>query len=339
MKRKIFEEGIMKLGTLKSDDKNGELVVVGQDNKRAAKVPSLAKNLQEALENWADCAPRLQDVYNKINQGEIETFGVNEESFHSPLPRAYQWLDGSAYIRHIILVRKARGAEPPANLKTTPLMYQGGSDQFLTPRETIPHIAEGHGLDFEGEVAVIVDNVPMGTKAKDAEKYIRLIILVNDVSLRGLIPGELAMGFGFMQSKPASAFSPFALTPDELGEAWKEGRVHLPLLSEYNGEWFGHPDAGDMHFSFHQLIEHAARTRHLAAGTIIGSGTVSNEDESKGSSCLAEKRMLEKINKGEITTPFMKPEDTIKIEMKDAKGQNLFGTLFQKVVQSEVKEN
>ncbi|MEE2744425.1 MAG: fumarylacetoacetate hydrolase family protein [Bdellovibrionota bacterium] len=328
----------MKLGTLKSNDKDGELVVVSRDNKKAVRVPSLAKSLQQALENWTDCAPRLKEVYDQINRNEIETFDVDEESFHSPLPRAYQWLDGSAYIRHIVLVRKARGAEPPTNLKTTPLMYQGGSDQFLAPRDPVPHIAENHGLDFEGEVAVILDHVPMGTKAKDAEKYIRLIILVNDVSLRGLIPGELAMGFGFMQSKPSSAFSPFALTPEELGDAWKEGRVHLPLLSEYNGEWFGHPDAGDMHFSFHELIEHAARTRDLTAGTIIGSGTVSNEDESKGSSCLAEKRMLEKINSGEIKTPFMKPGDTIKIEMKDEKGQNLFGTLFQKVVQSEVTE-
>ncbi|MDC0255092.1 fumarylacetoacetate hydrolase family protein [Bacteriovoracales bacterium] len=328
----------MKLGTLKSNVKDGELVVVSRDNKKAVRVPSLAQNLQQALENWTDCAPRLKEVYDQINRNEIETFDVNEESFHSPLPRAYQWLDGSAYIRHIVLVRKARGAEPPANLKTTPLMYQGGSDQFLAPRDPVPHIAENHGLDFEGEVAVILDHVPMGTKAKDAEKYIRLIILVNDVSLRGLIPGELAMGFGFMQSKPSSAFSPFALTPEELGSAWKDGRVHLPLLSEYNGEWFGHPDAGDMHFSFHELIEHAARTRDLAAGTIIGSGTVSNEDESKGSSCLAEKRMLEKISSGEITTPFMKPGDTIKIEMKDDQGQNLFGTLFQKVVQSEVTE-
>ena len=329
----------MKLGTLINGSNDGELVVVSKDNKKAVKVDSIAKTLQHVLENWSSCAPKLEEAYKQLNEGSLDsTFDVNEEDFHSPLPRAYQWLDGSAYIRHIILVRKARGAEPPQNLKTTPLMYQGGSDSFLAPRENIPHIASAHGLDFEGEVAVITDHVPMGTKAKDAEKYIKLIILVNDVSLRGLIPGELAMGFGFMQSKPSSAFSPFAVTPQELGDFWKEGRVHLPLLSEYNGEWFGNPDSGDMHFSFHQLIEHAARTRSLSAGTIIGSGTVSNDDESKGSSCLAEKRMLEKINDGEIKTPFMKPGDTIKIEMKNPEGHSIFGTIFQNVVQSEVSE-
>ena len=330
----------MKLGTLINNSKDGSLVVVSKDNKKATKVENIAHTLQEALENWDECFPKLQEVYQALNEGSLSSsFDVNEEDFHSPLPRAYQWLDGSAYIRHIILVRKARGAEPPQNLKTTPLMYQGGSDDFLAPRENIPHLASAHGLDFEGEVAVITGDVPMGTKAKDAEKYIKLIILANDVSLRGLIPGELAMGFGFMQSKPSSAFSPFAVTPKELGNAWREGRVHLPLLSEYNNEWFGNPDSGAMHFSFHQLIEHAARTRNLSAGTIIGSGTVSNDDESKGSSCLAEKRMLEKINEGEIKTPFMKPGDTIKIEMNDQEGHSIFGTIFQKVVQSEVTES
>ena len=330
----------MKLGTLINQSKDGDLVVVSRDNKKATKVENIATTLQQALENWGECSPKLEEVYPALNEGSLSSsFEVDEESFHSPLPRAYQWLDGSAYIRHIVLVRKARGAEPPQNLKTTPLMYQGGSDTFLSPREDIPHVASAHGLDFEGEVAIITGDVPMGTKAKDAEQYIKLIILVNDVSLRGLIPGELAMGFGFMQSKPSSAFSPFAVSPQELGDAWKDGRVHLPLLSEYNSEWFGNPESGDMHFSFHQLIEHAARTRNLSAGTIIGSGTVSNDDESKGSSCLAEKRMLEKINDGEIKTPFMKPGDTIKIEMKNQEGNSIFGTIFQKVVQSEVTES
>jgi len=327
----------MKLGTLKSKNIDGELVIVSKDNSKMIKVPNIAKTMQEAMDNWTELSDRLSNAYEELNKGESENIlTVNEELFHSPLPRAYQWLDGSAYIQHIILVRKARGAQPPENLKTTPLMYQGGSDSFLAPREDIPYICEGHGLDFEGEVGVILGDVPMGTKAADAEKYIKLLVLINDVSLRGLIPGELAMGFGFMQSKPSSAFSPFAISPCELGDAWRDGRIHLPLRSDLNGEWFGDPDAGAMHFSFGQLIEHAARTRDLKAGTLLGSGTVSNENIERGSSCLAEKRMLEKINSGEITTPFMKPGDNVKIFMEDKDGQNIFGTIQQKVVQSSV---
>jgi fumarylacetoacetate (FAA) hydrolase len=322
----------MKLATLKNNTRDGQLVVVSKDNKNAVKVDGIP-TVQFALENWNECQPQLQNVYDELNKGQLaEAMPVDEEALHSPLPRAYQWLDGSAYIQHVILVRKARNAEPPETLKTVPLMYQGGSDKFLAPREDIPMRDFAYGVDFEGEVAVVTGDVPMGTKAEDAEKYIRLVMIVNDVSLRGLVPAELKNGFGFMQSKPASAFAPFALTPDELGDAWSEGRVHLPLKSEYKGEWFGHPNAKDMHFSFHQLIEHAAKTRDLAAGTIIGSGTVSNEDETVGSSCLAEKRMLEKINEGEMKTPFMNDGETIKIEMFDNAGQNLFGTIYQKVV-------
>lgn len=322
----------MKLATLKDNTLDGQLIVVSEDNRTAVKVNDIAPTFQNAMDNWSKVEGPLKDVYKKINSGDMpNTFEVNEEELHSPLPRAYQWLDGSAYIQHVILVRKARNAEPPETLKTVPLMYQGGSDTFLAPREDIPMGDFSYGVDFEGEVGVITDFVPMGTKAADAGKYIRFLVLINDVSLRGLIPAELKNGFGFMQSKPSSAFSPFALTPDELGENWKDGRVHLPLRSEYKGEWFGHPNASEMHFSFHDLIEHAAKTRNLSAGTIIGSGTVSNEDPTVGSSCLAEKRMLEKINEGEFKTPFMNDGETIKIEMLDETGTNLFGTIFQKV--------
>lgn len=321
----------MKLATLKNNTRDGELLIVSSDNKKATKVSGIP-TVQYALENWDNVKPQLEKAYQDLNAGNsAEVMPVDEAQLHSPLPRAYQWLDGSAYIQHVILVRKARNAEPPETLKTVPLMYQGGSDKFLAPRENIPMRDFAYGVDFEGEVAVVTGDVPMGTKAADAEKYIRLIMIVNDVSLRGLVPAELKNGFGFMQSKPASAFAPFAITPDELGDAWKEGRVHLPLNSEYNGEWFGHPNAKEMHFNFFQLIEHAAKTRDLAAGTIIGSGTVSNEDQTVGSSCLAEKRMLEKINEGEMKTPFMNDGETIKIEMLNADGQNLFGTIFQTV--------
>lgn len=323
----------MKLGSLKSQSTDGELVVISKDNKKAIKVPEIASNFMQVMENWEELSPKLEKAYTALNNGEGESFEVNEADFLSPLPRTYQWLDGSAYIQHIILVRKARGAEPPEKLREVPLMYQGVSDKFLGPKEDIPFIDASHGMDFEGEVGVIVDRVPMGTKPDEALKYVRFLTIINDVSLRGLIPAELAMGFGFLQSKPPSAHAPFAVTPDELGDRWKDGRVHLPLLSEYNGEWFGNPDAEEMFFHFGDLIAHAAKTRELQPGTIIGSGTVSNENVEKGSSCLAEKRMLEKINTGEFTTPFMKSGDTIKIEMLDQDGKNIFGTIFQTVKQ------
>lgn len=324
----------MKLGTLKSASRDGDLVVVSRDNRQAVRATGVAANLREALENWSEIEPRLQAIYKDLNEGRAtEVFAVNEEDFHSPLPRSFQWLDGSAYIHHIILVRKARNAEPPKTLREVPLMYQGGSDDFLAPKEDIPQVDFSHGTDFEGEVAVITGDVPLGVSAEEALKYIRLFVLVNDVSLRGLIPAELAGGFGFLQSKPSSAFAPFALSPEELGEAWKEGRVHLPLDVTYNGEFFGKANAGAMHFHFGQLIAHAAKTRNLKAGTILGSGTVSEDKEGVGSSCLAEKRMIEKINSGEFITPFMKVGDTIKIQMSNAQGEDLFGSIEQKVVQ------
>lgn len=324
----------MKLGSLKSTSSlDGTPVVVSRDGKLAVKINEHVSSLREALENWKEIKSRLEKVYEQLNSGQTKgTFPVNINDFHSPLPRSFGWADGSAFIHHIRLVRKARNAEPPETLMTVPLMYQGGSDTFLAPTDDIPVIDEAFGVDLEGEIAVVTDDVPMGVTPDEALKHIQLFMLCNDVSLRGLVPGELAQGFGFFQSKPSSSFSPFAVTPDELGESFKEGRVHLPLLSELNGKFFGNPDAGAMHFHFGELIAHAARTRRLSAGYIVGSGTVSNEDPSRGSSCLAEKRMIEKINTGKITTPFLKPGDTVKIEMKNNNGEDIFGTIFQKAI-------
>jgi fumarylacetoacetate (FAA) hydrolase len=327
----------MKLATLKCSNKSsnyrdGELIVVSTDNQRAVRATHIAPSLREAVENWNTAQPKLEALYQELNSGKSpKAFPVDIDKLHSPMPRAFQWADGSAFIHHVKLVRMARNAPLPETLETVPLMYQGGSDSFLTPTEDIPQIDFSHGTDFEGEVAVVLDDVPMGVTPEKALEHIQLLLIVNDVSLRGLIPEELAQGFGFFQSKPSSAFGPFAVTPDELGSAWRGGRIHLPLLVEYNGQFFGKADAGAMHFHFGQLIAHAARTRTLAAGTIIGSGTVSNEDVNKGSSCLAEKRMLEKINEGVFKTPFMKVGDTIKIEMLNDQGHNIFGTIFQKV--------
>lgn len=322
----------MKLGSLKSSSRDGELVVVSRDNKKFVKATSVAPSLREAIENWSVCEPQLKDLYLKLNQNELsEAHPVKEEEFHSPLPRSFGWADGSAFIHHIKLVRMARNAPLPETLTTVPLMYQGGSDTFLAPREDIPQVDFSHGTDFEGEVGVITGDVPMGVSPIEALNHIRLFVMINDVSLRGLIPEELAQGFGFFQSKPSSAFGPFAITPDELGEAWQGGRIHLPLNVTYNGEFFGKANAKEMHFHFGDLIAHAAKTRKLSAGTIIGSGTVSNEDRSMGSSCLVERRMLEKIHEGEFKTPFMKEGDTVKIEMFNSSGENLFGTIFQKV--------
>lgn len=298
----------------------------------------LATTLQGALDRRdydTEVAPKLQEMYKNLNADENMGSPVDVSKLLSPLPRAYEWIDGSAYINHIVLVRKARGAEPPATLRTDPLVYQGGSGVFLSPTGDIAHFSEDFGIDFEAEICIITGDVPMGTKAKDAAKYIRLVMICNDVSLRNLIPEELAKGFGFLVSKPATAFSPFATTIDELGDAWKEGRIHLPLITHYNGEKFGDPDAGpEMFFSFYDLIEHVTKTRSLTAGTIIGSGTVSNEDRARGSSCLAEKRMIEKIDEGEFKTPFMRFGDRVEIEMLDRDGQSIFGKISQKVVKA-----
>lgn len=321
----------MKLGTLKNKTRDGELVVISRDNQTYIKVPHVAQTLQDALDRWEECAPQLEAIFSDLNSKKVAGEKLNQSEFHSPLPRAYHWADGSAFIHHIKLVRMARNAPMPKTLETVPLMYQGGSDTFLAPTEDIPQVDFAHGTDFEGEVGVITKDVPMGISPEAALDKIALFVSINDVSLRGLIPAELEMGFGFYQSKPSSAFGPFAVTKDELGEAWKDGRIHLPLDVEYNGQFFGKANAKEMFFHFGQLIAHAARTRNLAAGTIIGSGTVSNEDESVGSSCLAEVRMIEKIKTGEFKTPFMKDGDTVKIEMKTPDGQSIFGTIFQKV--------
>ncbi len=322
----------MKLATLKSNKRDGELIVVNAAGTRAVRVPKIATSLREAIEDWKTTRPLLEEVSKKLNAGPVDgEFQLSEDQLHSPLPRAFQWADGSAFLHHVRLVRKARNAEVPESLYKVPLMYQGGSDDFLAPREAIPQVSEDHGTDFEGEIAVVVDDVPMGVSPEKALQHIQLVMLVNDVSLRGLIPGELAVGFGFFQSKPSSAFAPFAVTLDELGDAWREGRLHLPLLVNYNDAFFGKANGGEMHFHFGQLVAHAARTRRLRAGTIIGSGTVSNENPEAGSSCLAERRMIEKIQDGEIKTPFMKVGDTIEIKMLDLQGQSLFGTILQRV--------
>ncbi|HEY5336594.1 MAG TPA: fumarylacetoacetate hydrolase family protein [Rhizomicrobium sp.] len=322
----------MKLASLKHG-RDGALVVVSRDLSRFVAVPHIAHTLQNAMDDWAHSAPRLTGVYDLMNEGSV----AGEKPFDprdcaSPLPRAYQWADGSAYVTHVELVRKARGAEMPPSFWTDPLMYQGGSDSFIGPCDAIVASDEAWGIDFEGEVAVVTDDVPMGCAAADAEKHIKLLMLVNDVSLRNLIPAELAKNFGFFQSKPASAFSPVAVTPDELDGAWKDGKAHLPLTVTYNGKRFGAPNAGeDMTFAFPQLIAHAAKTRVLAAGSIVGSGTVSNKSGNAGSACLAEKRTLETIENGKAVTPFMKFGDRIRMEMFDSAGHSIFGAIDQVV--------
>lgn len=327
----------MKLGTLKNPkSRDGDLIVVSRDNRFAVRAEGIAPNLREAIENWETARPRLEALSKSLNDGKASgSFELRTQDLHSPMPRTFQWADGSAFIHHIKLVRMARNAPLPETLETVPLMYQGGGDDFLAPLEDIPQVDFSHGTDFEGEVGVILNDVPMGVSPEKALDHVVLFVLINDVSLRGLIPEELAQGFGFFQGKPASSFAPFAVTADELEGAWVDGRIHLPLHVEFNGEFFGKANAKEMHFHFGQLIAHAARTRNLRAGTIIGSGTVSNEDASMGSSCLAEKRMLEKIHEGTIKTPFMKVGDTVKMEMFDSQGRNIFGTIFQKVAKYE----
>ncbi|WP_374764192.1 fumarylacetoacetate hydrolase family protein [Yunchengibacter salinarum] len=332
----------MKLASLK-EGRDGRLVAVSSDLTRMASAADIAPTLQAALDDWASVLPRLRALSESLDSGATKGEPFDEADCHSPLPRAYQWADGSAYVNHVELVRKARGAEMPESFWDDPLMYQGGSDSFLAPHDpvTLPQ-TEGWGVDFEAEVAVITDDVPMGADPVKARDHIKLVMLVNDVSLRGLIPGELAKGFGFFQSKPSSAFSPVAVSPDALGDAWHGGKLHLPLLSTYNGRLFGKPDAGvDMTFDFGRLIAHAARTRPLTAGTIIGSGTVSNklhggagkpvDAGGAGYSCIAEIRMIETIETGEAKTPFMAFGDRIRIEMLDPAGNSLFGAIDQTV--------
>ncbi|WP_397471290.1 fumarylacetoacetate hydrolase family protein [Rheinheimera sp.] len=335
----------MKLASLKNGSRDGLLVVVSRDLSRCVAVPAVAATMQQLLDNWAQLSVKLEEVYLALNSGKVDgEMAFEQAQCESPLPRAYQWADGSAYVNHVELVRKARNAEMPPSFWTDPLMYQGGSDDFIGPRDNIDVVSEDYGIDFEGEVAVITDDVAMDSSADEARSKIRLLMLVNDVSLRGLIPNELAKGFGFFQSKPASAFSPVAVTPDELGDKWKGGRVHLPLLSTYNGKLFGKPNAGvDMTFDFGQLVAHAAKTRNLGAGAIIGSGTVSNkqgtdhgtsvEEGGVGYSCIAEIRMIETIRDGKPATAFMRFGDTIRMEMLDEQGNSIFGAIDQQVVQ------
>jgi fumarylacetoacetate (FAA) hydrolase len=322
----------MKLASLKGG-RDGRLVVVARDLTRAAPAWGIASTLQAALDDWDRVRPHLETIYRSLNDGKAEgAFAFDQQACASPLPRAYQWADGSAYLVHVELVRKARGAEMPKSFWTDPLMYQGGSDGFLSPRDPIVARDEAWGVDFEGEVAVITGDVPAGASIAEAEKSIRLVMLVNDVSLRNLIPAELAKGFGFFQSKPASAFSPVTVTSDELGSDWHDGKLHLPLLIQLNGKQFGAPNAGaDMAFNFPQLIAHAAKTRSLTAGSIIGSGTVSNRDPAAGSACIAERRMLEQIENGAAKTPFLKSGDRVRIEMKDEGGRSIFGAIEQDV--------
>ncbi|MFA5960600.1 MAG: fumarylacetoacetate hydrolase family protein [Tatlockia sp.] len=323
----------MKLASLKSANRDGELCVVSRDLATAVSAIPIAKTLQEALDNWDRVEGQLQEVYDALNAGKIAgVFPFDSHKATAPLPRAYQWADGSAYVNHVELVRKARNAAMPADYWTTPLMYQGGSDSFLGPHDDITVADEAYGIDFESEIAIITDDVPMGIDKMKASSHIKLLLLVNDVSLRNLVLTEIVRGFGFFQSKPASSFSPVAITPDELGADWDGERVHLPLLSHVNGALFGEPNAGvDMTFSFTDLIQHAAKTRHLSAGTIIGSGTVSNKDHSKGSSCIVEKRILELLAKGAAETPYLQFGDTVRIEMQRADGQSCFGAIEQTV--------
>jgi fumarylacetoacetate (FAA) hydrolase len=323
----------MKLASLRRGGRDGTLVVVSPDLARCAPVPEIAPTLQRALEGWRLAEPALRTVAAQLERGSIGSEPFAASVAAAPLPRAYQWLDGSAYLYHAELVRRARKAEMPQSLYSDPLMYQGGSDSFIGPTDDILVADEASGIDFESEVAVIVDDVPMGIAADQAAAQIRLVMLVNDVSLRNLIPPELAKGFGFVHGKPATAFSPVAVTPDELGSAWNGRTVALPLISSINGALFGQPNAGrDMNFDFPTLIAHAAKTRELEAGTIIGSGTVSNRDPAAGSACLAERRMLEIIEAGAPKTPFLKFGDRIRIEMKDAQGRSIFGAIDQRVV-------
>lgn len=322
----------MKFGTRDNGTRDGELMVVSRDLQRCLPAGPEVNTLQDALDHWDEALAHLKNIAEMLEKDAQLGSKTSDQNWRSPLPRAYEWIDGSAYINHVVLVRKARGANPPETLKTDPLIYQGGSGIFLGPKDNIPLADTAWGCDFESEVAVVLGDVPQGTKKAEAEKYIRLVMIVNDVSLRNLIPAELEKGFGFFQSKPASAFAPFAVTPDELGSFWKDGRVHLPLKTWLNGNLFGDPNAGpEMHFSFHDLIAHITKTRSYTAGTILGSGTVSNEDRSRGSSCLAEKRMIEKIDNGTMTTPFLQYGDRVEIEMFDNGGKSIFGRIEQTV--------
>ncbi len=325
----------MRLATLRDGSRDGRLAVVRHDGAVLAPATGIAGTLQAALDDWPGCEPRLRALAAELDGGTLAGEPVVPEALCAPLPRAYEWVDGSAFLNHVRLVRRARGADLPPSLESDPLVYQGGSGVLCGPREPLQLLDESFGLDFEGEVCAILGDVPQGARAEDAARHVRLLVLANDVTLRNLVPGELAKGFGFFQSKPATAFSPFAATPDELGPAWKGGRVHLRLRVVYNGALVGDCEAGpEMHFSFFDLVGHIARTRAFTAGTILGSGTVSNADRARGVSCLAERRTIEVLDAGpggKPRTPFMKRGDRVEIEMLDPAGRSVFGKIAQEV--------
>lgn len=326
----------MKLATLKNGTRDGQLVVVSRNLEMAVQVPQIAPTMQQVIENWSDSENELEGVYQALNNGTArESFPFDPEQVAAPLPRAYQWLDGSAFQSHGRLMEKAFNIEPIPDADKIPLMYQGAGDDFLGPMDDVILPSEEDGIDFEGEFAVLLSDVPMGCKPAEAEAHIKLILQVNDVSLRALGPREMRTGFGFLQAKPSSAFAPVAVTPDELGESWKQGRVCLPLEVRWNGALFGRPHGGEMHFSFPELIGHAARTRKLHAGTVIGSGTVSNADSSVGSACIAERRALEIVDSGSAKTPFMKFGDSVRMEVIGEDNTSIFGVIEQRIVCSD----
>jgi fumarylacetoacetate (FAA) hydrolase len=323
----------MKLGSLKEGGRDGTLIVVSRDLTRGVRATGIADTLQRALEDWSNAAPRLNALSDRLNAGDADgAFDIDPAALAAPLPRAYEFVDGSAYLPHVERVRRARGAEVPASFYTDPLMYQAVSAGFYGPRDPVRVPSEEYGIDLEAELVVVTDDVPMAVTPEQAAGHIQLVGLVNDVSLRNLIPGELAKGFGFLQSKPRSALSPVFVTPDELGDAWRDTKVHLPMLTHINGKWFGAPEAGvDMQFNFAQLVAHAAKTRPLSAGAIVGSGTIANEDTSLGASCFAEQRTVEALRDGKPSTPFMSFGDTVRIEMLDREGRSIFGAIEQRI--------
>jgi fumarylacetoacetate (FAA) hydrolase len=326
----------MKLASRKVGGRDGQLVIVDRALTRFVPIPTIAPTLQAALDHWNEVEPLLRDVANALEAGKVaDARPFDARECAAPLPRAYHWADASAYVNHVELVRKARGAEMPKSFWEDPLIYQGGSDDLLGAHDSVHFVSEEHGIDLEAEVGVITDDIAIATPADAMANHIKLLVLINDWTLRNLVPGELAKGFGFYQSKPATGFSPVAVTPDELGSAWRDGKLHLPLISHINGALFGRPNAGvDMTFNFHQLLAHAARTRRLGAGTILGSGTISNLDRTSGSSCLAERRTLEQLEHGAPRTPFLRFGDTVRIEMQDAAGRSIFGAIEQTVARA-----
>lgn len=323
----------MKLGSLKEGGRDGTLIVVSRDLSRAVKATGIAATMQAALDDWSNVAPRLNALSDELNAGRAaDAFALDVNALAAPLPRAYEFVDGSAYLPHVERVRRARGAEVPESFYTDPLMYQATSAGFLGPRDPVVVPSEDYGIDLEAEVVVVTDDVPMAVTAEQAAQHIQLVGLVNDVSLRGLIPGELAKGFGFLQSKPRSALSPVFVTPDELGDAWQGDKLHLPMRTWLNGQWFGEAECGvDMQFNFAQLVAHAAKTRPLTAGTIVGSGTIANEDTGKGASCLAEQRTVETLRDGKPSTPFLRFGDSLRIDVTDKHGVSLFGAIEQTI--------